>query len=157
MLYILTDHIGGTVKDVLGIAENFLGGKYAAVIVLGTLLKRNERNVIYFILAAVCLANSVVILGIVQTVEIVFCAGVVYLAGREKLRILDNPVLLFVGEISYSVYLLHQNLGYIILRAMETQFGYQEWMPLIAIVCGIIIGYIFETVYKFIAKKIRHA
>lgn len=38
-------------------------------------------------------------------------------------RLLRFPPLLFLGSISYSLYLVHQNLGFILLRALKPYFG----------------------------------
>lgn len=36
-----------------------------------------------------------------------------------RMGVLSNPVLLFLGTISYPLYLIHQNIGYIVIRAVS--------------------------------------
>jgi peptidoglycan/LPS O-acetylase OafA/YrhL len=36
---------------------------------------------------------------------------------REKMKFIRNKILIFFGIISYSLYLIHQNIGYVIIRA----------------------------------------
>jgi len=43
----------------------------------------------------------------------------VYTASHGYLSFLENRVMLFLGLISYSLYLTHQNIGYVVLRWME--------------------------------------
>jgi peptidoglycan/LPS O-acetylase OafA/YrhL len=43
-------------------------------------------------------------------------AALVLLTTRGYLRVLDSRVLVFVGTISYSLYLTHQNIGYLVIR-----------------------------------------
>ena len=43
----------------------------------------------------------------------------VYAASHGYLSLLENRVMLFLGLISYSLYLTHQNIGYVVLRWME--------------------------------------
>jgi len=42
------------------------------------------------------------------------------LIARRKAGFLDNPVLVYLGTISYTLYLLHQNIGYVIIRAAQS-------------------------------------
>ena len=45
--------------------------------------------------------------------------AIVCAAARDWLRLLENRVTLFLGTISYSLYLTHQNIGYELIRVME--------------------------------------
>jgi peptidoglycan/LPS O-acetylase OafA/YrhL len=45
---------------------------------------------------------------------------VVWLVAERKIRFLDIPPLLFLGEISYSLYLVHQIAGYWVIKQLET-------------------------------------
>jgi len=82
---------------------------------------------------------------------------ILYLAVNNKMSFLRNKKLIFLGTISYSLYLIHQNIGYIIIRK-----GYQyDIHPIISITIAIIftIGlsfllnkYIEKPTGKFIKK-----
>ncbi len=52
------------------------------------------------------------------------CAGLVYLASRGKLPILSSAPFVFLGTISYSWYLIHQYVGYTIIRETTTMGGH---------------------------------
>ena len=70
-------------------------------------------------------------------VSLIICSGiilVIFLGTNGYLPFLKNRVLIFLGSISYSLYLIHQNIGYIIINK-----GYQyDIHPLISIVVSII-------------------
>jgi peptidoglycan/LPS O-acetylase OafA/YrhL len=49
--------------------------------------------------------------------------GVFYLGLMGKLEFLTNKVLLFLGSISYALYLIHQFIGYVIINQIKEYFG----------------------------------
>ncbi len=62
---------------------------------------------------------------------------IVFLAIKDKLKILESTVLVFFGSISYALYLMHQNIGYVLIRK-----GYEYELPpllSIALTLGIMI------------------
>lgn len=59
------------------------------------------------------------------------CFVLVILAGSGRLWGAGNPVLLWLGTISYTLYLLHENIGWAVMRqAMNSGLSYAQYMPL---------------------------
>ena len=48
-------------------------------------------------------------------------AALLYFASRGQLRLLRAPPLLWLGAISYSLYLIHENIGWAALRYLQGQ------------------------------------
>lgn len=72
-----------------------------------------------------------------------------YLAIKGKLRWICNPIFFWLGSISYSLYLLHQNIGYIIIREVY-ELGGSGWL---AITVAFVSMLIFSTLMvKFIEQ-----
>jgi peptidoglycan/LPS O-acetylase OafA/YrhL len=51
--------------------------------------------------------------GVIAAISI----AAVYAASRGWLQLLEITPLIFLGNISYSLYLIHQNIGYVVIRA----------------------------------------
>jgi peptidoglycan/LPS O-acetylase OafA/YrhL len=66
---------------------------------------------------------------------IVFCA-----AARGGLRWLANGPLIFFGTISYTLYLVHQNVGYIVIRALTARGVSATVAIAIAFACAVCLA-----------------
>src|SRR5262249_44589930 len=47
------------------------------------------------------------------------CFALLAVATRVRTRILANPVLVYLGTISYCLYLLHSNIGFVVIRGLS--------------------------------------
>lgn len=65
---------------------------------------------------------------------------VVWLAAERKIPILNVAPLLFLGEISYSLYLVHQIAGYWLIRHLETLGWDPDHAIWVAVLCAIVIA-----------------
>ena len=130
------------------------------LIVLGTLIAKNKwtlPNLISCILIAAILftvglskdlnsnANRTMPVTVEYMLDLAGCTAIVWLAFRQKLGFLEWKPLLFIGAISYPLFLLHQNIGFIILRAMGE---YRAWMIVVPMAIVIVFAYLFELLGK---------
>jgi peptidoglycan/LPS O-acetylase OafA/YrhL len=61
---------------------------------------------------------------------------VFFLVIRRKAKLLQNDVLVYLGAISYPLYLIHQNIGYVIIK----QFYVYALSPLAGIVTALMVS-----------------
>jgi len=106
-----------------------------------------------FLPVAVCLAIHLTKTSIVDLAfqSIIFMA--LYLAVRGRATILTQRHLLFLGTISFPLYLIHQNVGYIIIRT-----AYQNGLPgyagiLAALAVSILVAW---ALHKTIETRVSH-
>lgn len=76
---------------------------------------------------------------------------------KEKVHILNNRLLVFLGSISFQVYLIHQNIGYIILNNLQSMGLNYGISIVITIMLTIILGWCISRaiVVPFRIKKHR--
>jgi peptidoglycan/LPS O-acetylase OafA/YrhL len=101
--------------------------------------------------------------GIFQNYELLtvnlILVGIFYLLVYGKLKFLEVKPLIFLGEISYALYLVHQKIGYIIqLQMVEHQFTNQVLLVLVPFAMAVLLATIITFyVEKPISKKLRDA
>jgi peptidoglycan/LPS O-acetylase OafA/YrhL len=77
-------------------------------------------------------------------VTIIFTCFVLFL--KEKLNFLANPVLQFIGLVSYPLYLIHQQIGYIINKLLTTYLGL---LPIV-LITTLFFVFIAYLIYKLV-------
>tara|TARA_B100000809_G_C15066652_1_gene504423 strand:- start:212 stop:1201 length:990 start_codon:yes stop_codon:yes gene_type:complete len=66
----------------------------------------------------------------------------------KNLSFLENRVLIFIGKISYALYLIHQFVGYVILNHVRMYFD-----SMIVIIVPIIVSIILATIITFYIEQ----
>lgn len=94
--------------------------------------------------------NSFIASGIIVVQYVLF-----YLISNGKLKILNKSYFLVIGAITYPLYLIHQNIGYLILEKYSTITN--RYSLLIALILGaILISYFISRFWEIpISKLIR--
>lgn len=84
----------------------------------------------------------------------------VYLASHNALWFLQNRVAIYLGTISYSLYLVHQNIGHIVMkRVFVAGYGQIEAMVLaiaISILLASALTFLFERPFIKLVRHNRH-
>lgn len=101
------------------------------------------------LIIAICFASQAVLDDVFALAAMALCIGLFYALVTGRLRWLDNPILVFLGTISYSLYLIHQNIGYILMRS----FYIYSSSPLVVISSTVVIALGLASVVAFLVEK----
>lgn len=123
-------------------------------------LIREESKTRYYILLVGCLMNQFLFNELIPSLITTLFFIIFYLLINNKLKILKIKPLTYLGAISYSWYLLHQNLGYIVIDIMERNGLVHEIFLVIPIFISIILAtfltyYVEKPIIKIFSKKMK--
>lgn len=138
---------------------NILGGTYvfiacfgftlAALVHSGTFIKKDIYHLKWYTVIALELAFTYRYYGLVRIVELMIALVLIIGCLSGRLHIMEWKPLQFFGAISYTLYLLHQNVAYTIEYYLMQFVGeYYYWMGTVAL--GLIIGtaILIEQLFK---------
>lgn len=126
-------------------------GSFANLFIIGIMLYRiccgRARVLTYLVLAAAFAATFAGPLiyvhpmsGVRDFVAIATCAILVWLGGTDRLPLKPLAPLIFVGDISYSFYLLHQVIGFTVMNQLLTWGVSPRWTLLLAILFALTLA-----------------
>lgn len=160
-LAFLSDTISiGFIHKILAGLYMVSGGGFSCIITmgisLGMYIKSNEKrkSLILMIISLVCTLYTLniwrffgAILGLLLLYRCIMF---------EKHIILDNELLIFIGNFSYYIYLIHQNIGFVIqLEIMNKLESYSLLFIIPAMLIAILLGYLIGIIDKKIQLKIK--
>jgi len=113
-------------------------------------LKTKGRTKIRYVILALCLLIQFLITTPLEGFVVAFYFLIFFLLIDNRLKFLTNKFLVFLGFISYSIYLIHENTGAIIFTALS-RIGINSLVLKIGITTTIII--IIATLITYLLEQ----
>jgi len=141
-----------------------IGGPFLGCVCIGIAIKNIQVLALsrkkYWYWIAICFFSTTCTFlsrGTIPTLELLVVAPIVWLCGLEKAKILENCVLVFLGTVSYPLYLIHQNISFVIQNVLfEVTGSYTMYWGIIALIIVFLIGIgLYYTIEKPIQNIIE--
>lgn len=128
------------------------GFNYLIVAIMGSSLSIIQRNkrLIGIVMMMICLIAHMLIFGLPIAIAMAIICLMFILCINNKMRFFEFSDFQVLAKSSYAIYLIHQNIGYIIMLVLVNHFGYGLWMGLVAAILMICLGIIL---HEFLEKK----
>ncbi|MBD2014147.1 acyltransferase [Microcoleus sp. FACHB-53] len=150
------NHYSGLIKIFGNLLVTILVLKFAHLFIAGMMLYREKQqgfSAYRWLLIGACVLKQRVAYSWENswqtTLIVAGCILLFYLALQGYLRFINLKPLIFMGTISYSLYLTHQNIGYALIR-MLYQYNFN---PYISIFLAICISILLATTMTFFVEQ----
>jgi peptidoglycan/LPS O-acetylase OafA/YrhL len=121
---------------------------YAHLFIAGIMfykLKNKEQKSYYHIIILACVLYEFIYYGLLEGIILMMFFTLFYGLILNKLNFLTNKITVFLGSISYSLYLIHQNIGYIIINFLEKNGVSKPLAIVVPLVLTILIAFILTS------------
>lgn len=141
--------------------KKFLGGNYFGYIIVVIAIKAiieknlNKKELLsWMILFFIGIWCSYFYLGFHILKQLFIILPVLFLCIYNKISVFNNKVLIFLGGISYQLYLIHQNIAFEIeYYCLKYNFGNILVLGVLSIIIVIILALVIYKIEKEILKK----
>lgn len=101
---------------------------------------KTKAELKYHVIMALCIASQFINPHMVDNVIVASFFAVFYAVAYGKMAFLNVRALSFLGAISYSLYLVHQNLGYIVIDFMQRHGLTNEVFVVVPVMLSILVA-----------------
>ena len=122
---------------------------FAAGVVLFRISQRRDPLWQNLLLIAGCALAAGAVWSPVYALTLVACAGIFGLMLAGQLRFLARQPFLYLGTISYTLYLVHQDIGYMVISKLERA----GIAPLAALVAAAAVALALATALTYIVER----
>lgn len=135
--------------------------KYIPLFAIGMLFYSSRQAVrvttANLVTIGVCLVTVGVFDSLTTAAVDTLLAATLLLAVNSRLSILSSRPLVALGTISYTLYLVHQNIGYVIIQHLQ-QWGASPWLAITtATVCSVLLAtWMHRQIEKPAMKTLRN-
>jgi peptidoglycan/LPS O-acetylase OafA/YrhL len=126
------------------------GSSYLIVAIIGSTLSIIQRAKCKasIVMLLICFIAHKISFGLTMTIAMAIACLMFFLCINNKMHFLEFSGFQVLAKPSYAIYLIHQNIGYIIMLILINRFEYGLWMGFIAAAVMICLGIIFHKLVE---------
>ena len=164
LIYCIWILVTGTlIKLGYGKFSSIIGGSYLGVALVGFAIakflnkKEQKYNKEWIILFIFSIVYCFIMQGIVGFIILALGTIIITMCLMKKMKFLESSIFLWLGKISYPLYLIHQNIGFVIIKKLSEVTGsYQIIFSIIASICVLVLAVLIYYFDKVIEEKVKN-
>ncbi|TCM92805.1 peptidoglycan/LPS O-acetylase OafA/YrhL [Paenibacillus sp. BK033] len=137
-------------------------GDYCNLFISGIMfyrIRQGNNSGLPHVMIALCLLYQFIFSELITAIAVLIFFAIFYLLIFNKMTFIDIKPLVFLGSISYCLYLIHQNIGYIMIHSLErwginSQIGFIAPIAVCIVIAYCITKFIEQPVQNFIKKRL---
>lgn len=133
--------------DITSLIEKFSMSNYCQMFIIGIMfyyIWQDGNQLKYHLMIAASLIYDFVFEGITNGMFSLFFVGLFHLILNDKMKWLQSNTLIYLGAISFPLYLVHQNIGYVIINKLESMGYVSEVYLFIPIGISLVLAHIIS-------------
>lgn len=137
------------------LGNNFIGYAVVGLILYASIELKRRVGLGWIITGIVALFYIALVSGRAYFVELLVAVPIFVAVQYRKIGLLENWLLVKLGTVSYSIYLIHQNIGLSVeYQLMVLSGSYSIWYAVPALITAVIIGsFVYFVVEKNTKKR----
>lgn len=118
----------------------------------------NKEKIKWYITFVISLIFTLYFLKLDGVIELSISSFLLIISVLGYVRLFEAKVLVFFGSISYSLFLVHQNISYSIIYSLTNRYStYRLWYGILAICASILLALFITKVSNYFVSKINNA
>lgn len=161
MIWLLVCVVFRFLPEPFSIGGKFFASEYVGVVIFVVSVKRIKwedisrawkENMAGFIMSFIAMAYMVAVKGFGYGCMMCVCLGIFIICYRRKGRLFEKYIFTYTGKISYPLFLVHQNVSYMIENFFVERFGTYRLMFVIP---AFAVSYCLAIGVYYIVPKIK--
>lgn len=139
----ITNGIAGT--ETTALLEKFSMANYCQMFIIGIMfyyIWQHGNYLKYYLMIALSLVYDFSFEGMTNGLFTIFFIAVFYLILNNKMQWLKSDTLVYLGALSFPLYLIHQNIGYVIIQKLEAMGFVHEVFLIVPLGLSLVLAHI---------------
>ncbi|WP_026859158.1 acyltransferase family protein [Jeotgalicoccus psychrophilus] len=139
----ITNGIAGT--ETTALLEKFSMSNYCQMFIIGIMfyyIWQHGNYLKYYLMITLSLIYDFSFEGMTNGLFTIFFIAVFYLILNNKMQWLKSDTLVYLGTLSFPLYLIHQNIGYVIIQKLESMGFVHEVFLIVPLGLSLILAHI---------------
>ena len=149
-------HMGAD-NDTTALIREFSIASFSHMFIIGMMfysIWQHGDKLKYYAVIAMCIGYDLIFLSVENALFTALFVLTFYLVIHNRMQFLSSRVLVFFGTISYPLYLIHQNIGYVVINKMH-ELGFTHPIFTVMLIGATILA--AYLIFRYVETPVQNA